>query len=121
MRVLRIVQLVTSLDIGGMERLALDLALCQQAEGHQPLIYCLTHAGELGDAAAQNGICVHSFEKPRGPQLSTVFKMAMQTKDPAVQAIVARCGYLSARDIGGFRASLSSIRVPFAGMGHCAG
>jgi len=63
-----------------MERLALDLALCQQAEGHQPLIYCLTHAGELGDAAAQNGICVHSFEKPRGPQLSTVFKMAMQLR-----------------------------------------
>jgi len=33
---------------------------------------------------------------------------------PAVQAIVARCGYLSARDIGGFRASTTCLSCPFA-------
>jgi len=75
---MRIVQLVTNLDTGGLERLAFDLACCQLADGHHPMIYCLNHSGRLAEEAADLGICVRSFGKAAGPHLSTVFKMAEQ-------------------------------------------
>ena len=77
---MRIVQFVNNLDIGGLERLVIDLARCQLAEGHQPTIYCLTHPGRLAVEAAGMGICIRSFEKPAGPQLSTVWKLAKQLR-----------------------------------------
>lgn len=77
---MRIVQFVTNLDIGGMERLAVDLALCQQAEGHEPLIYCLTFSGRLGKEAASKGIRVVSFDKPGGPHPATLWKIYRQLR-----------------------------------------
>jgi glycosyltransferase involved in cell wall biosynthesis len=73
---MRIVQLVNNLDMGGLERLAVDLAYCQLAEGHVPIIYCLTHPGRIANEAAERGVAIHSFEKGPGPHLSTVSKMA---------------------------------------------
>lgn len=63
---MRIVQLLETLDIGGMERLALDLAIRQKLEGHQPALYCAVHGGALADVAAAAGIPVHVFGKTRG-------------------------------------------------------
>jgi len=77
---MRIVQLVNNLDMGGLERLAVDLAYCQLSEGHQPILYCLTHPGRIAAEAAGNGVCVRSFEKPEGPHLSTVWKIAKQLR-----------------------------------------
>jgi glycosyltransferase involved in cell wall biosynthesis len=77
---MRIVQFVTNLDIGGMERLAVDLALCQRADGHEPLIYCLTFSGRLGKEAAEKGIVVHSFNKPGGPRPGTLWKIIRQLR-----------------------------------------
>src|SRR5580693_5687904 len=76
--VMRIVQLVNNLDMGGLERLAVDLAYCQLAAGHVPTIYCLAHPGRIAAEAAGRGVCVRSFEKPAGPHLGTVWKMARQ-------------------------------------------
>jgi len=42
---MKIVQLLPSLDLGGMERLTVDLARQQKAEGHEPSIYCTAHPG----------------------------------------------------------------------------
>jgi glycosyltransferase involved in cell wall biosynthesis len=77
---MRIVQLVTNLDMGGLERLAVDLAYCQLAEGHQPFIYCLTHPGRIAAEAEARGVTVRSFEKPAGPHPSTVWKIAKQLR-----------------------------------------
>jgi len=77
---MRIVQLVNNLDMGGLERLAVDLAYCQLAEGHEPILYCLTHPGRLAAEASARGVCVRSFEKPPGPHLSTVWKMTRQLR-----------------------------------------
>jgi glycosyltransferase involved in cell wall biosynthesis len=77
---MRIVQLVNNLDMGGLERLAVDLAYCQLADGHVPIIYCLTHPGRIAAEAAERGVPVRSFEKPAGPHLSTVCKMARQLR-----------------------------------------
>src|SRR5277367_817149 len=54
---MRIVQFVNNLDIGGLERLVIDLAQCQLAEGHQATIYSLTHPGRLAAEAEGMGIC----------------------------------------------------------------
>jgi glycosyltransferase involved in cell wall biosynthesis len=77
---MRIVQFVNNLDMGGLERLAVDLAYCQLAEGHQPFIYCLTHPGRIAAEAAARGVIVRSFEKPAGPHLSTVWKIVKQLR-----------------------------------------
>lgn len=77
---MRIVQLVNNLDMGGLERLAVDLAYCQLADGHVPIIYCLTHPGRIAAEAAGKGVCVRSFEKPPGPHLSTAWKMAKELR-----------------------------------------
>ena len=77
---MRIVQFVNNLDIGGLERLVVDRARCQLAEGHQSTIYCLTHPGRFAAEAAEMGICIRSFEKPAGPHLSTVWKIARQLR-----------------------------------------
>lgn len=77
---MRIVQLVNNLDMGGLERLAVDLAYCQLAEGHVPILYCLTHPGRLAAEAAERGVCVRSFGKAAGPRLGVVWKMAEQLR-----------------------------------------
>jgi glycosyltransferase involved in cell wall biosynthesis len=77
---MRIVQFVNNLDMGGLERLAIDLAECQLADGHEPLIYCLTHPGRLAEEAAAKNIPVRALEKGPGPHLSTVWKIVRQLR-----------------------------------------
>jgi glycosyltransferase involved in cell wall biosynthesis len=77
---MRIVQFVNNLDMGGLERLVLDLAQCQLADGHEPAIYCLTHPGRLAAEAENSGVKIRFFEKPAGPHLGTVLKIARQLR-----------------------------------------
>jgi glycosyltransferase involved in cell wall biosynthesis len=77
---MRIVQFVTNLDMGGLERLAADLAYCQIADGHEPIIYCLNHPGRLAAEAESRGVAIHSFAKGAGPQLKTLWKIAKQLR-----------------------------------------
>jgi glycosyltransferase involved in cell wall biosynthesis len=77
---MRIVQFVNNLELGGLERLAVDLARCQLADGHQPFIYCLTHPGKLGPEAEDMGIPVRSFGKGSGPSIGTVWKIMRQLR-----------------------------------------
>lgn len=77
---MRIVQFVYNLDMGGLERLAIDLAQCQIADGHQATIYCLTHPGRLAPEAEAKGICVRSFGKEAGPRMSTAWRIARQLR-----------------------------------------
>jgi glycosyltransferase involved in cell wall biosynthesis len=69
---MKIVQFVNNLDIGGLERLAVELALRQKLAGHEAVIYCLTHRGYFADEAEASGVRVVAFEKPRGPSPATV-------------------------------------------------
>jgi glycosyltransferase involved in cell wall biosynthesis len=77
---MRLVQFVNNLDMGGLERMVLDLAQCQLAEGHETAIYCLTHPGRLAADAERSGIKIHSFEKPGGPSPGIVLKIARQLR-----------------------------------------
>lgn len=77
---MRIVQFVTNLDMGGLERLAVDLAQCQLAEGHVPIIYSLTHPGRFAAEATALGITVRSFNKPAGPNPKTLYRIARELR-----------------------------------------
>jgi glycosyltransferase involved in cell wall biosynthesis len=69
---MKIVQLLPSLDLGGMERLTVDLARQQKAEGHEPSIYCTSHPGLFAPEAEAAGVQVHSFGKTTGFSLRLV-------------------------------------------------
>jgi glycosyltransferase involved in cell wall biosynthesis len=69
---MKIVQLLPSLDLGGMERLAVDLARQQIAEGHESSIFCTSHPGQLAPEAEAAHVPVHSFGKTTGFSLRLV-------------------------------------------------
>lgn len=73
-------QFVFNLDTGGLERLVVDLARCQLEEGHQAMIYCLNRPGRLAAEAVEMGVSVRSFEKPPGPHLGIVWKIAQNLR-----------------------------------------
>jgi glycosyltransferase involved in cell wall biosynthesis len=77
---MKIVQLLPSLDLGGMERLAVDLARQQKAEGHEPSIYCTSHAGQLGPEADAANVPVHSFGKSTGFSLRLIRDLASRLR-----------------------------------------
>src|SRR6202158_2772907 len=77
---MKIVQLLPSLDIGGMERLAVDLARQQKAEGHKSSIYCTSHAGQLPPKAEVADVPVHSFGKTTGFSLRLIRDLASRLR-----------------------------------------
>ena len=84
---MRIVQLVEDLELGGLERLAVDLALAQKQAGHQVLVYCLFGAGPLAATLQAAGIPVAPFQKPPGFSMSAVLAMAKRLRADRADAI----------------------------------
>src|SRR5689334_22082146 len=58
---LRVVQFVETLNTGGLEVLAVNLATAQRKAGHSPSIYTLFEAGDLAQRAREQGIPVTAF------------------------------------------------------------
>jgi glycosyltransferase involved in cell wall biosynthesis len=77
---MKIVQLLPSLDLGGMERLAVDLARQQKSEGHGPSIYCTSHPGHLAPEAEAAHVPVHSFRKTTGFSLRLIRDLASRLR-----------------------------------------
>ncbi|MGC1616009.1 MAG: glycosyltransferase [Candidatus Acidiferrum sp.] len=77
---MKIVQLLPSLDVGGMERLAVDLACQQKAEGHEPSIYCTSHPGRFAMEARAANVPVHSFGKTTGFSLRLILSLASKLR-----------------------------------------
>ena len=106
---MHIVQVVESLDRGGLERMALDLAVAQKRLGHSTSIYCLHERGALADEAESAGVPVTAFLKPRGFSVPVLWAMgralraakadAVQTHNPGVHHYAAIAGKLSGRRV----------------------
>src|SRR6202790_2334617 len=77
---MRIVQLLPSLDIGGMERLAIDLARQQKAEGHYHSIYCTSYPGQLATDLQAADVPLHSFGKTDGFSLRLIRDLAARLR-----------------------------------------
>ena len=84
---MRIVQLIENLELGGLERLAVDLAIAQSHAGHQVLLYCLFGAGPLSAPLEAAGIPIVTFDKPPGFSLGTVFAMAKRLRADHVDVV----------------------------------
>jgi glycosyltransferase involved in cell wall biosynthesis len=63
-----------------MERLAVDLARQQKAEGHEAAIYCTSHAGEFAPEAEAAGVSVRSFGKAMGFSVRLVSDLASKLR-----------------------------------------
>jgi glycosyltransferase involved in cell wall biosynthesis len=75
---MRIVQLVDTLEIGGVERIAVNLALSQRSAGHTPLLYCMFKGGALADEARAAGIPVLEFHKKPGFSVNMLLALSRQ-------------------------------------------
>jgi glycosyltransferase involved in cell wall biosynthesis len=77
---MKIVQLLPSLDVGGMERLVIAMARQQKEEGHEPLIYCSVRPGVMARDVEALGIPVIDFAKRPGFSLSLVCEIARRMR-----------------------------------------
>jgi glycosyltransferase involved in cell wall biosynthesis len=76
-----IVQVVRSLECGGLERVAVDLAIAQKARGHRVVVYAVyKHVPALLHEAERAGIRVVQFNKETGFSMRTLCKMALQLR-----------------------------------------
>jgi glycosyltransferase involved in cell wall biosynthesis len=83
----RIVQLVENLEVGGLERLAVDLAITQKQAGHQAIVYCLHESGPLAGRLEDAGIPVVAFRKAAGFSMRAVLAMATSLGSDRVDVI----------------------------------
>lgn len=86
---MRIVQLLPNLNLGGMERLAVDLARQQKADGHLPSIYCTEQAGTLAPDAIEAGVPIETFGKKDGFSPSLILRLARKLHSDCVDVLHA--------------------------------
>jgi glycosyltransferase involved in cell wall biosynthesis len=78
---MRIVQVVRSLERGGLERLAIDLAVAQKQRGHCVAVYVVyKHEPALLREAEQAGIRIVQFNKAAGFSIRVLWEMARQLR-----------------------------------------
>jgi glycosyltransferase involved in cell wall biosynthesis len=73
---LHILHGVLSLDVGGLERIVLDLVRAGRGAGHRISVVCIERPGALAEAAHRYGADVRSLDKPAGRIPATVAKAA---------------------------------------------
>ena len=84
---MRIVQLVETLETGGLERIAVELALAQKRSGDSPMLYCMFTGGPLADDARKAGIPVTEIRKEPGFSLKMLFKLARHLRRDAADVL----------------------------------
>ena len=72
---MRIVHVVESLDIGGLEHVVVALARAQKQRGHEVRVVCLWRRGALAEQAEAAGVRVDSCEKRPGLDLRALSAM----------------------------------------------
>jgi len=102
---MRIVQVVETLEVGGLERVAVDLALQQQAAGHAAMLYCIVRTGPLAQIATTNSITVRCFDKLPGPSFKSLYSLTralyqdtpdvVHTHQAGIHHYAALAGYLA--------------------------
>ncbi len=103
---MRIAQVVNSLEVGGLERLAVDLAVTQKGQGHSPYIFCIARRGALADDAEYQGIPVRTLAKAGGFSPSTIWRLASDFRRLKIElvhthnAVIHHYGVLAARLAG---------------------
>ena len=84
---LHIVQIVESLEIGGLERMAIDLATAHRNAGHASSIYTVFEPGALASQAEAAGIPVTAFRRGPGPPIKLLAAMAARLLRDEAQVV----------------------------------
>lgn len=82
-----ILHLVSSLEIGGLERMVLSLAAAQMRAGHTVLIGCLLAEGVLAREARALGIPVVTFAKKSGPDIGSVLRIRQVLSEAKIDVL----------------------------------
>lgn len=84
---LRIVQIVETLAVGGLETMALNLAIAHRKAGHLSAIFTLFEPGALEKEARAAGIPVVAFHKKKGARAGPILRMARQLRADGVHIV----------------------------------
>jgi glycosyltransferase involved in cell wall biosynthesis len=120
---MRIVQMVDTLDRGGLEKMVIDISRAQKALGHWVSIYCLIRRGALADDAVKAGIPVYCFNKQPGFSPATFLRVARQLRADHAEAIhthnpgVHHYGAVGAK-LAGVRAVINTRHSPLDSKGR---
>ena len=80
-------QLLESLRVGGLETMALNLAIAHRNAGHFSAIYTIFDPGELAVEAQAAGIPVVPFHKEKGFRMDDVFRIARRLRDDRAEVV----------------------------------
>jgi len=76
----RILYLVNSLEVGGVEVLVTRMIAWIKAKGHSPSVICLDRLGAISQGLLQSGIPVCSLNRPPTLSLQTAWLLAQQLR-----------------------------------------
>lgn len=108
---IRILQIVQSLDFGGLERVVINIVCNLDPSQFQCDVLCLRHAGRFADEIQRGGHMVYSFDMGRGKAFTVPRKLSsfirerrydiVQTHDttPLLYTALAKCYYPDFRHI----------------------
>jgi len=82
---MRIAQVVEYLGVGGLEKMAVNLAIAQKAGGHDPVIYCVGEPGALAAEAEAGGVRVTAFHKSPGFSARTILAIARRMRSDRIE------------------------------------
>jgi sugar transferase (PEP-CTERM/EpsH1 system associated) len=104
----RVVHLVTSLNVGGLERVVLDLCRFLDRDRFDPRVLCLREAGSLAPRFAELGIPVESLDCPERAKGRTLLRLLRRLR--ALRPQVVHSHNLSSNFFGAVAGRLA--RVP---------
>jgi glycosyltransferase involved in cell wall biosynthesis len=84
---MRILELINNLEIGGAERMVVDLSIGLQQRGHQVTVACLRETGPLAAILNDAGIEVIALGKASGISPRTVRALARQLTDHEIDVV----------------------------------
>ncbi|HVK14186.1 MAG TPA: glycosyltransferase [Gemmataceae bacterium] len=106
---LHVAHTVLSLDVGGLERVVLELVRSGIARGYRVSVVCLERPGALASRAADLGAAVHCVDKPAGLRPGTVGKLARVFRE--LRPDVVHTHQLGALVYGGLAAHRAGVPV----------
>lgn len=84
---MKIVHVVESLAVGGLERVVLNLASWQCRHGHASRVVCLFHDGALADEARALGLDVVAIGKDAGFDVRALCRLRMLLRDSGADVL----------------------------------
>jgi glycosyltransferase involved in cell wall biosynthesis len=81
------VQIVETLEVGGLETMALNLAIAHRQAGHLSAIFTLFGPGTLEKEAHAAGIPVVALRKKKGARAGPILRIARQLRADGVQIV----------------------------------